>query len=201
LAACNSTPSGKGANSVPAADAKASTVAAKEKSPGEILDAYIQIRSKAFAARDQGRGGDGLDLANSALELFPDSSDILWVKVWAYRQLGSPEKARSLAERLIKDGDLGLRDHYHDLGDMYSFDLNDPKTGIEWYGKQISRDPENSGWSYHQRGYHFMVLGEYVKARADLGKAQAIASYQNDQNLLNSAKDNLKQLDAKEAGK
>jgi tetratricopeptide (TPR) repeat protein len=182
-------------------EAAAAKVPIKDQGPGAQMDYYVATRAQAFSLRDQGKGGQALDLANAALELFPDASDLWWVKVSAYRQLSHPDKALAIVERLIAEGDLSLRDHFHEIGDLYGFDLNDPKTSIEWYGKQIQRDPVNSGWSYHHRGVAWLRLGDYAKARTDLTRAQAIAEAQKDGNLQNSARDNLKQVDQKEAAK
>jgi len=201
---CAGAPAAKPAKAAEAAkpvEAAASKLPIKDQGPGAQMDYYVATRAQAFALRDQGKGGQALDLANAALELFPDASDLWWVKVSAYRQLSHPDKALAIVERLIKENDFSLRDHSHEIGDLYGFDLNDPQTAIEWYTKQIKRDPVNSGWSYHHRGVAWLRLDEYAKARTDLTKAQAIGQAQNDPNLQSSARDNLKQVDQKEAGK
>lgn len=140
-----------------------------EMSPGQKLSAYLGLKAKANTALHQGSDpGATLDLANEALVLVPDSSEMMWLRFVVYGRLDHVNKAHGLMEKLLEAKDVNLRDQYHSLGDFYGFSLGDYRMAIEWYSRQIALDPVFSGWTYCQRGNAYMQLMENAKARLDL---------------------------------
>ncbi len=172
----------------------------EEMSPGQKLSTYLELKGKANTSLHQGNDpGAALDLANEALILVPDSSEMMWLRFEAYKRLDHVDKARGVMEKLLEAKDVNLRDQYHSLGDFYGFSLGDYDTAIEWYSKQIALDPGFSGWTYCQRGNAYMQLKEYAKARLDYDRALFVGGIFKDGNLMNAVKDNLSRLDS--AGK
>jgi len=174
-----------------------------EMSPGQKLSKYLELKEKANNALHKVNDpGAALDLANEALVLVPDSSEMKWLRFEAYRRLDHVDKARGVMEKLLEAKDVNLRDQYHSLGDFYGFSLGDYKTAIEWYSQQIALDPGFSGWAYCQRGNAYMQLKEYAKARLDFDRALFVGGIFKDGNLTNAVKDYLSRLDlAEKSGK
>lgn len=208
LASCISSPApaevptgSGGAASLAAPPAKDAASAGSSTSPGSRLDTYLDLKAKAFSARDTGQSGAALDLATAALALYPDASELQWVRFWSYQQLGYPVKAGAILEQLIKDQDYTLRNHYHEIGDFHAWQRKDARAAIEWYTKMIDLEPDQAGWSYHHRGSQWLQLGETARARADMEAAKAIADFHHDTDMQSSIDDYLKRITEQEARK
>jgi len=184
LASCaSSADATQGPGMEPKAQIKESSV----QSMGERIDSYVLLKEKIRSAQNANKGGDMLDLANEGLELFPDSDEMLWTKFDAYRRMGFPEKAKGVLDTLLAMKHNPIANYYHSLGDFYTFELRNYKTGLDYYTKQINNEPFNSGWTYKQRAENYGFQGLTDLALGDLKKAAFIAQATGDQNLLQAA--------------
>ena len=138
-------------------------VGAAPKFPAPDLDRPINITAK-LSEESAGKAREYIIASENALKADPDIYED-WLNLALYRKLiGDYEAAREIWEYLTKIRPFAAVS-YHNLGNLYAYELNEPDKAEPYYLKAIELEPSGIQWYLSAADYYRYFKKDITKAK------------------------------------
>ena len=139
-----------------------------EQMLNDTLLADIWLK-KGYALMYLSRFDEAINALDSCLEVMPDASEALLLKMQTYVVMGEKEKAMEQAEAYYTQYPEQI-EVFATLGGLYAAS-GDYTGAIESYTRYIDNADDVNASAYEMRGQYLLQSGKYVEATADLTEA------------------------------